>query len=138
MGKYYSNHVRPVRGRAAAAITMVLIAAMAGIDIYLIYFSPSVVKKPPLATGNEAITTTGMVYKLIIPPIMKGSGPEWVNISAPLSEWDVVDQFDSERACDEKRLTLVRYGAGGLNGPSTLTTRESAALCVREKGDINY
>lgn len=137
MGKYYSNHGRPVRGRAAAAITTILIAAMLGFNIYLIYFSPSPVKKLHLVTGDEAIATTGIVYKLIIPPIMKGSGPEWANMRAPLSKWDVVDQFDSERACGEKRLALVRYGSSGLNGPSTFTTRESAALCIRERGDIN-
>lgn len=135
MGKYYRKPSHLKRARVAAAITISVIAVMLGFDIYLMYFNPSPITLSDSDRINGSERTPRVVYKLITPPIVRGSAGERVDIEAPLSEWNVVESFDSEKACDQKRLTLVMYGAGGVNGPSAYSTRESAALCILAKAD---
>lgn len=108
---------------------------MLGFDIYLIHFNPPPTTLGHLVRNNGSERIARVVYKLLTPPIVRDSAGERVDIDAPLSEWDVVDLFDSHKACDQERLKLVMYGAGGINGPSAFTTRESAALCVQAKRD---
>lgn len=120
------------RQRWVVSLSLGAIAIMALGLVYVVrYGAPPPSRSLGQELGEDAPASRSAPWALVLPPLLSDATGARADVSAPLSQWEAIGGFLSERHCREARFRLRMLCAdGGRQGPTASGTRCSAALCV--------